>query len=293
MEISSAPIIAIENRSVDHREMQMMVLLLLSSSFDNLNGRSSDWLAIADEVVPNKNHIICVNLPITQQILQFCRLRKIERRRYTVCHFIFFFFFSYSFFIIVSVSFVNCVCAACCNINKTQLWWTQYNETKNVLPAQYIKLTFTHCTAAADHSVQRKKLRWIHICIWKCCWARQHSLRSLIRFLFLKCGFVVLFVRLFVCVLCCALLCLKSNEVGSAYRRATVKSKQTSKEYQLLHSSCSVRLATSFPFVRRVFLSLILSSCVYGRVFPSHHIDKHTRIRIRIYIFFLWTHCLD
>lgn len=61
--------------------------------------------------------------------------------------------------------------------------------------------------------------------------------------------FFKMLLRLFVCL--CVVLCLK-RRVGSVYRCATVKSKQTSKEYQLQHRSCFVQ-PTALPFVRRVF----------------------------------------
>lgn len=73
--------------------------------------------------------------------------------------------------------------------------------------------------------------------------------------------FFKMLLRLFVCL--CVVLCLK-RRVGSAYRCATVKSKQTSKEYQLQHRSCFVQ-PTALPFVRRVF-SLSFWPFVFHRI---------------------------
>lgn len=102
------------------------------------------------------------------------------------------------------------------------------------------------------------------------------------------------------------LLCLEANNVCLvqkqmklvAYRCATVKSKQNSKEYQLLHSSCFVQ-QTTFPF--GFFFSVLLSFCVYGRVFSSHiyayyihsYLDSKSHTDTFFYIIiFLWTNCV-
>lgn len=106
------------------------------------------------------------------------------------------------------------------------------------------------------------------------------------------------------CLCVCVVLCLKANNVClvqkqtklAAYRCATVKSKQTSKEYQLLHiaralfNQHNISICLCFSLIHSFY-------CIYlwTRVFISYLFIFHIYILININInthFFLWTHCL-
>lgn len=97
---------------------------------------------------------------------------------------------------------------------KTQLMmYVKYNENSARVKwnSQNNMDRYRIPTIQKEKTREEKKLWWIYLCIWKCYWARQHLLYSLLR-----------------CVVC---ECVKLV----AYRCTTVKSKQISKEYQLLH----------------------------------------------------------
>lgn len=242
--------------------------------------------SIWKEMMKKRNEFrVCVNLAITHsKYFIFIAFKRCEEKRLGNL------FVIYAAASVFSSLFGFCLWIAwlwqrrwwCNNINKTQLMMNKvdvYEQTK-LLPAREIQLIFicvwhTMCMVADHSSCEWSKKKYGEYMIWKCCWARQHSLYTLtvtvsvsVSVVFYGVCFVLF--RLFVClcvVLCSAWSLQQRVSRAKANARLTVSidaqqsrvSKLLKNINYLLHGSSFVQPTTMFHLFARVFFSSILS----------------------------------